>query len=196
MAWDAVGETRHSRARGRLPNLLPLVAELRVARPIRRPRTRPDRVRGDKAYSSGQSDSNSAAAASDQRSRNPATSKDTVDGAAPTATGPSPTTRSTTRTRNVIECGFYRLKQWRVGRYRSTPAPVAHRASGLSLEATSKRHATRETNPPRSDGRDRIAQPRTDIHRRCQTPRGTRRPRTPDTDTGKAAGLEAPKRHR
>jgi len=32
--------------------LIPLLAQLRIARPIGRPRTRPDRVRGDKAYSS------------------------------------------------------------------------------------------------------------------------------------------------
>jgi putative transposase len=34
------------------PALLPLLTQLRVARPIGRPRTRPDRLRGDKAYSS------------------------------------------------------------------------------------------------------------------------------------------------
>jgi transposase len=33
------------------PALLPLLAQLRVARPVGRPRTRPDRLRGDKAYS-------------------------------------------------------------------------------------------------------------------------------------------------
>lgn len=32
--------------------LIPLLEQLRVARPAGRPRTRPDRVRGDKAYSS------------------------------------------------------------------------------------------------------------------------------------------------
>lgn len=37
---------------GDSPMLLPLLAELRVTRPFGRPRTRPDRVRGDKAYSS------------------------------------------------------------------------------------------------------------------------------------------------
>ena len=34
------------------PAALPLLAQLRVTRPIGRPRTRPDRFRGDKAYSS------------------------------------------------------------------------------------------------------------------------------------------------
>jgi transposase len=34
------------------PALLPLLAQLRVARPVGRARTRPDRLRGDKAYSS------------------------------------------------------------------------------------------------------------------------------------------------
>jgi len=33
------------------PAALPLLAQLRVSRPIGRPRTRPDRLRGDKAYS-------------------------------------------------------------------------------------------------------------------------------------------------
>lgn len=34
------------------PAALPLLAHLRVRRPLGRPRTRPDRLRGDKAYSS------------------------------------------------------------------------------------------------------------------------------------------------
>lgn len=33
------------------PALLPLLGHLRVSRPLGRPRTRPDRLRGDKAYS-------------------------------------------------------------------------------------------------------------------------------------------------
>ena len=37
---------------GDSPMLLPLLAELRVARPVGRPRTRPEKLRGDKAYSS------------------------------------------------------------------------------------------------------------------------------------------------
>ncbi|MCD1270077.1 IS5 family transposase, partial [Microbacterium sp. MEC084] len=37
---------------GDSPMFLPLMAHLRVARPLGRPRTRPDAVRGDKAYSS------------------------------------------------------------------------------------------------------------------------------------------------
>ena len=37
---------------GASPMFLPLMAQLSVARPIGRPRTRPDAVRGDKAYSS------------------------------------------------------------------------------------------------------------------------------------------------
>ena len=37
---------------GDSPMLLPLLDQLRVGRPVGRPRTRPDAVRGDKAYSS------------------------------------------------------------------------------------------------------------------------------------------------
>ena len=37
---------------GDAPALLPLLAQLRVPRPLGRPRTRPNRLRGDKAYSS------------------------------------------------------------------------------------------------------------------------------------------------
>lgn len=37
---------------GDSPMLLPLMEHLRIARPVGRPRTRPDAVRGDKAYSS------------------------------------------------------------------------------------------------------------------------------------------------
>lgn len=37
---------------GDAPSLIPLLEQLRVARALGRPRTRPDAVRGDKAYSS------------------------------------------------------------------------------------------------------------------------------------------------
>ena len=37
---------------GDSPMLLPMLEQLQVARPVGRPRTRPDAVRGDKAYSS------------------------------------------------------------------------------------------------------------------------------------------------
>ncbi len=37
---------------GDSPMLIPLLQQLRIARTVGRPRTRPDRVRGDKAYSS------------------------------------------------------------------------------------------------------------------------------------------------
>ena len=37
---------------GDAPAALPLLSQLRVPRPLGRPRTRPDRLRGDKAYSS------------------------------------------------------------------------------------------------------------------------------------------------
>jgi putative transposase len=37
---------------GDAPALLPLLAQLRVTRPVGRPRSRPDRICGDKAYSS------------------------------------------------------------------------------------------------------------------------------------------------
>lgn len=37
---------------GDAPAALPLLSQLRVSRPLGRPRTRPDRLRGDRAYSS------------------------------------------------------------------------------------------------------------------------------------------------
>lgn len=37
---------------GDSPMLLPMLEQLRVGRPVGRPRTRPDAIRGDKAYSS------------------------------------------------------------------------------------------------------------------------------------------------
>lgn len=80
--------------------LLPLLNELRVARAVGRPRTRPDALRGDKAYSS-------RAIPAHLRSRGikaviaePTTRKATGVGAAHAVAGPSglmpPTTRTAT----------------------------------------------------------------------------------------------------
>ena len=93
--------------------LIPLLQQLRVTRPIGRPRTRPDRVRGDKAYSSR---------AIRQHLRNrgihaviPQPSDQIGHRLRRGSRGGRPISydRDDYRGRNVIERRFANLKQWR-----------------------------------------------------------------------------------
>lgn len=98
---------------GDSPMFVPLMQQLRVARDLGRPRTRPDTVRGDKAYSS-------RAIRGHLRSRG-------IKGVIPEpddqkghrkrrgSQGGRPVQLDTAdyKNRNVIERGFCRLKQWR-----------------------------------------------------------------------------------
>ena len=113
------------------PMFLPLMNQLRVARPIGRPRTRPDLVRGDKAYSSrairGHLRERGIRAAipepSDQQGhrrrrgsaggRPPAFDADTYKG------------------RNVIERRFCHLKQWRGLATRYDKLALTYRAAAV-----------------------------------------------------------------
>jgi hypothetical protein len=83
---------------GDSPMLLPLLQQLRVSRNVGRPRTRPDAVRGDKAYSS-------RAIRQHLRERgikavipSPEASRGTANAAAHVVAGPSGSTPTITRT--------------------------------------------------------------------------------------------------
>lgn len=81
---------------GDSPMLIPLLEHLRVTRPTGRPRTRPDRVQGDKAYSSQAIRQHHVAAASKPSSRNHPTRSATVSDATHAADAPSLTTVTST----------------------------------------------------------------------------------------------------
>lgn len=92
---------------------LPLLAELQVARPIGRPRTRPDAIRGDKAYSS-------RAIRAHLRERGitavipePADQQGHRKRRGSRGGRPVGYDRDDYRGRNVIERRFCHLKQWR-----------------------------------------------------------------------------------
>lgn len=98
---------------GDSPMLIPMLEQLRIARPIGRPRTRPDRLRGDKAYSS-------RAIRSHLRERGiqaviPQPSDQIGHRLRRGSRGGRPVTydRDDYRNRNVIERRFASLRQWR-----------------------------------------------------------------------------------
>ncbi len=98
---------------GDSPMMLPLLAELRVGQPIGRPRTRPDAVRGDKAYSS-------RAIRTHLRDRGitaviPEPADQQGHRKRRGSRGGRPVSYDTTdyKNRNVIERRFCHLKQWR-----------------------------------------------------------------------------------
>lgn len=98
---------------GDAPAFLPLLGQLRVARPAGRPRTRPDRLRGDKAYSSrairAHLRERGIIAVIPQPSDQIAHRKRRGSrGGRPPAFDPADY-----RNRNVIERRFCHLKQWR-----------------------------------------------------------------------------------
>jgi transposase len=77
-----------------------------------RPRTRPDRVRGDKAYSSRAIRTQLRDRASRPSSLNRPTRSDTANDGAPLAAGP-PFDKEDYKGRNVVERNFNTFKQWR-----------------------------------------------------------------------------------
>jgi transposase len=98
---------------GDAPMMLPLLGALRVQRPVGRPRTRPDRVLADKAYSS-------RAIRAHLRARGitsviPEQGTQTEHRRRRGAAGGRPVTydRSAYRGRNVIERAFNGFKHWR-----------------------------------------------------------------------------------
>nr|WP_221417642.1 IS5 family transposase [Microbacterium marinum] len=119
---------------GDAPTLIPLLAQLRVARPTGRPRTRPDAVRGDKAYSS-------RAIRAHLRGRGiRAVIPEPVDQQGHRRRRGSAGGRPVSydqidyRERNVIERSFVHLKQWRGLATRYDKLAIVYRA-GVVLNA-------------------------------------------------------------
>lgn len=119
---------------GDAPTLIPLLGQLRVARPAGRPRTRPDAVRGDKAYSSrtirahlrGRGIRTVIPEPADQQGHRKRRG----------SAGGRPVTydRADYRGRNVIERSFVHLKQWRALATRYDKLAIVYRA-GVVLNA-------------------------------------------------------------
>ena len=98
---------------GDSPMLLPLLEALRVARPVGRPKARPDRVRGDKAYSSRAirqhlRDRSIEAVIPEPRDQQGHGKRRGSRGGRPVSYDPVDY-----KQRNVIERSFCHLKQWR-----------------------------------------------------------------------------------
>lgn len=110
---------------------LPLMAQLRVGRPVGRPRTRPEKVRGDKAYSS-------RAIRAHLRSRGitavipePADQQGHRRRRGSRGGRPPGFDASDYRGRNVIERRFCHLKQWRGLATRYDKLAVTYRAAAV-----------------------------------------------------------------
>lgn len=113
------------------PALLPLLAQLRVTRPVGRPRTRPDRLRGDKAYSS-------RAIRSHLRQRRVTTvipqPNDQIEHRKRRGSSggrPPAFDAQDYRARNVIERRFCHLKQWRGLATRYDKLAIVYRAAAV-----------------------------------------------------------------
>lgn len=111
--------------------LIPLMKQLRVARPVGRPRTRPDSVRGDKAYSS-------RAIRQHLRDRGikaviPQPSDQIGHRLRRGSRGGRPVSydRDDYRGRNVIERRFAALKQWRGIATRYDKLAILFRAAAI-----------------------------------------------------------------
>lgn len=116
---------------GDAPAFLPLLGQLRVARPAGRPRTRPDRLRGDKAYSSrairAHLRERGIIAVIPQPSDQIAHRKRRGSrGGRPPAFDPADY-----RNRNVIERRFCHLKQWRGLATRYDKLATVYRAAAV-----------------------------------------------------------------
>ncbi len=114
---------------GDAPALVPLLESLRVERPVGRPRTRPDALRGDKAYSSrairthlrGRGIRAVIPQPRDQQARRKRRGS---------AGGRPPTFDQTEYTgRNVVERRFSPLKQWRGLATRYDKLAIVYRAA-------------------------------------------------------------------
>ena len=116
---------------GDAPSLIPLLEQLRVTRPAGRPRTRPDAVRGDKAYSS-------RAIRAHLRRRGiravipePADQQGHRKRRGSAGGRPVRYDRIDYRERNVIERSFVHLKQWRGLATRYDKLAITYRAGAI-----------------------------------------------------------------
>lgn len=130
---------------GDAPALLPLLAQLRVTRPVGRPRTRPEALRGDKAYSS-------RAIRAYLRQRGiravipePADQQGHRKRRGSRGGRPVSYDHDDYRNRNVIERRFCHLKQWRGLATRYDKLAIVYRAAAVLHAVISWTKALRDT---------------------------------------------------
>ena len=98
---------------GDSPMLLPLLGQLRVARPVGRPRTRPEAVQGDKAYSSRAIRAHLRARRTKAVIPEPADQQGHRRRRGPRGGRPVGLDAAAYKGRNVIQRQYAQLKQWR-----------------------------------------------------------------------------------
>lgn len=130
---------------GDAPALLPLLEQLRVTRATGRPRTRPDAVRGDKAYSS-------RAIRQHLRERGiravipePADQQQHRTRRGSRGGRPTSYDRNDYRNRNTIERRFCHLKQWRGLATRYDQLAIVYRAAAVLNAVIAWTHHLRDT---------------------------------------------------
>lgn len=116
---------------GDSPMLLPMLEQLRVARPIGRPRTRPDAVRGDKAYSSRPIRSHLRGRGIKAVIPEPRDQQDHRKRRGSRGGRPVGLDADDYRNRNVIERRFCHTKQWRGLATRYDKHAIVYRAAVL-----------------------------------------------------------------
>ena len=141
---------------GDSPMFRPLMAHLRVGREIGRPRTRPDAVRGDKAYSS-------RAIRGHLRSRGikavipePADQKGHRKRRGSRGGRPPAFDAADYKDRNVIERRFCHLKQWRGLATRYDKHAIIYRAASSSTPSSPGHDICQTCPSPRETGHLRI----------------------------------------
>ena len=116
---------------GDAPTLPPLLAQLRVTRPASRPRTRPDALRGDKAYSSRQIRTHLRKRGIKAVIPEPADQAGHRKRRGSRGGRPPAFDTSDYRNRNVIERRFSHLKQWRGLATRYDKLAITYRAAAV-----------------------------------------------------------------
>lgn len=116
---------------GDSPMLIPLLGQLRVARPIGRPRTRPDAVRGDKAYSSRAIRSHLRGRGIKAVIPEPRDQQGHRKRRGPRGGRPVGLDADDYKNRNVIERRFCHTKQWRGLATRYDKHAIVYRAAVL-----------------------------------------------------------------
>ncbi len=109
--------------------LLPLLGQLRVARPVGRPRTRPDAVLGDKAYSSRAIRTHLRARGIKTLVPEPADQQGHRKRRGSRGGRPVGLDAAAYKGRNVIERQYAQLKQWRGLAARYDKYAIVYRAS-------------------------------------------------------------------
>ena len=114
---------------GDSPMFVPLMSQLRVVRPVGRPRTRPDAVRADKAYSSRAIRAHLRGRGIKAVIPEPDDQKGHRKRRGSRGGRPVGLDTADYKNRNVIERGFCHLKQWRALATRYDKHAIVYRAA-------------------------------------------------------------------